>query len=124
MAKKILIAEDDANIVASVEFLLRHAGYELRIARDGDEALRAVGEFLPDLVLLDVMMPLRNGFEVCQKIRENAQWRHIKIVMLTAKGRQSEISKGMALGADAYLLKPFATADLLEQVGRQLHAPG
>ena len=124
MAKKILIAEDEANIIASVEFLLLHAGYELRIARDGEEALRGVGEFLPDLVLLDVMMPLRNGFEVCQKIRENAHWSHIKIVMLTAKGRQTEISKGMALGADAYLLKPFATKELLEQVRRLLGASG
>ena len=123
MAKKILIAEDEANIIASVEFLLRHAGYEVRIARDGEEALREVREFLPDLVLLDVMMPLRNGFEVCQKIRANAQWKHIKIVMLTAKGRQTEISKGLALGADAYLLKPFATKDLLEQIRRQLAAP-
>ena len=123
MAKKILIAEDEANIVASIEFLLQQAGYEVRIARDGEEALRAVGEFLPDLVLLDVMMPLRNGFEVCQKIRENPQWKHIRIAMLTAKGRQSEISKGMALGADAYLLKPFATRDLLEQVRGLLGAP-
>ena len=123
MAKKILIAEDEANIVASIEFLLEQAGYEVRIARDGEEALRAVGEFLPDLVLLDVMMPLRNGFEVCQKIRENPQWKHIRIVMLTAKGRQSEISKGMVLGADAYLLKPFATKDLLEQVRGLLGAP-
>jgi DNA-binding response OmpR family regulator len=124
MAKKILIAEDEANIVASIEFLLQQEGYELRIARNGEEALREVGEFLPDLVLLDVMMPLRNGFEVCQKIRENPQWKHIRIVMLTAKGRQSEISKGMALGADAYLLKPFATKDLLEQVRGLLGAPG
>ncbi len=124
MAKKILIAEDEANIVASIEFLLQQAGYELRIAHNGEEALREVGEFLPDLVLLDVMMPLRNGFEVCQKIRENAQWKHIRIVMLTAKGRQSEISKGMALGADAYLVKPFATKDLLEQVRALLGAPG
>jgi DNA-binding response OmpR family regulator len=124
MAKKILIAEDEANIVTSIEFLLQQAGYELRVARDGEEALRAVEDFLPDLVLLDVMMPLRNGFEVCQKIRANAQWKHIRIVMLTAKGRQSEISKGLALGADAYLLKPFATRDLLEQVRLQLDVPG
>lgn len=124
MAKKILIAEDEPNIVASVEFLLLKAGYEVRIARDGEEALREVGEFLPDLVLLDVMMPGRNGFEVCQKIRENEGWRHIKVVMLTAKGRESEISKGMALGADAYVLKPFATRDLLGEVRRQLGEPG
>ena len=124
MTKKILIAEDEANIITSVEFLLQNAGYELRIARDGEEALRRVGEFVPDLVLLDVMMPLRNGFEVCQKIRENAQWGYIKIVMLTAKGRQAEISKGLALGADAYLVKPFSTKELLEQVRRLLGASG
>jgi DNA-binding response OmpR family regulator len=122
MAQKILIAEDEPNIVASVEFLLQHAGYELRVARDGDAALRAVEAFLPDLVLLDVMMPRRNGYEVCQKIRENAHWNGIRIVMLTAKGRPAEISKGLALGADAYLVKPFSTKDLLEQVRRQLDA--
>ena len=124
MAKTVLIADDEPNIVAALEYLLERNGYRVLIARNGDEALQQVEEHLPDLVLLDVMMPLRNGFEVCQKIRENAEWKHIKIVMLTAKGRQTEISKGMALGADAYLLKPFATKELLEQVRRLLGASG
>jgi len=74
----------------------------------------------PDLVLLDVMLPRLSGFQVCQKIRENPAWAHIRIVMLTAKGRDVEMSKGMALGADAYVTKPFSTKDLLAQVREQL----
>src|SRR5438552_9668376 len=99
MSAKILIADDEANIVTSLEYLLKRSGFEVRVARDGDQALAAVAEFLPDLVLLDVMMPLRNGYEVAQKLRENPRWEKIKIVMLTAKGRETEVSKGMALGA-------------------------
>ena len=116
MTRKVLIAEDEPNILISLEFLLRQSNYEVRAARDGEEALRLVESFSPDLVLLDVMMPARNGFEVCEKIRDNPAWRGIKIVMLTAKGRAAEIEKGLALGADAYLSKPFSTKALLGQV--------
>jgi DNA-binding response OmpR family regulator len=116
MAKKILIADDEPNIVTALEFLLSRAGFELCIVRDGEAALKAIAEFQPDLVLLDVMMPLRNGFEVCQMIRENAAWRQVKVVMLTAKGRDTEVSKGLALGADAYVSKPFSTKDLVDRV--------
>ena len=116
MAKKILIADDEPNIVTALEFVLSRAGFELRIARDGEAAWQAISEFQPDLMLLDVMMPVRNGFVVCQMIRENAAWRHMKIVMLTAKGRDTEVSKGLALGADAYVSKPFSTKELVERV--------
>ncbi|HEX6268302.1 MAG TPA: response regulator [Burkholderiales bacterium] len=116
MTRKVLIAEDEPNILISLEFLLRQSNYEVRAARDGEEALRLVESFSPDLVLLDVMMPARNGFEVCEKIRDNPAWRGVKIVMLTAKGRAAEIEKGLALGADAYLSKPFSTKELLGQV--------
>ncbi len=116
MAKRVLIADDEPNIVMSLEFLMERNGYEVQIARNGEEALAAVGTFNPDLILLDVMMPLRSGFEVCQKIRENPTWQAIKIIMLTAKGREIEIAKGMALGANAYITKPFSTKELLEQV--------
>src|SRR5215475_1546860 len=116
MAKKILIADDEPNIVTALEFVLSRAGFELRIARDGEAAWQAISEFQPDLVLLDVMMPVRNGFEVCQMIRENAAWQNMKIVMLTAKGRDTEVSKGLALGADAYVSKPFSTKELVERV--------
>jgi DNA-binding response OmpR family regulator len=111
-----LIADDEPNIVMSLEFLMERNGYEVQVARNGEEALAAVGTFNPDLILLDVMMPLRSGFEVCQKIRENPTWQAIKIVMLTAKGREIEVAKGMALGANAYITKPFSTRELLEQV--------
>lgn len=118
--KKILIADDEPNIVVSLEFLMRRNGYQVRTAGDGEEALRLLEEFRPDLILLDVMLPLRDGFEVCQKIRENPDWKSLKVIMLTAKGREVEIAKGLALGADAYITKPFATRDLLANVQRLL----
>lgn len=116
MTKHVLIADDEPNIVVSLEFLMERNGYQIRIANDGDEVLRAVEEQRPDLILLDVMLPGRSGFEVCQKIRENPAWQGIKIIMLTAKGRETEVAKGLALGADAYITKPFSTKDLLAQV--------
>jgi DNA-binding response OmpR family regulator len=116
MAKKVLIVDDEANIVISLEFLMEQAGYELRIARNGQEALEQVAAFEPDLILLDVMMPNINGFDVCRRVRENPDWQNIKIIMLTAKGREVEMTKGLALGADAYITKPFSTKELLAQV--------
>lgn len=116
MRRKILIVDDEPNIVLSLEFLMQQSGYEVAIARDGAEALERMHSFQPDLVLLDVMMPVLNGFEVCQKIRENSAWNAVKIVMLSAKGRESEVSKGLALGADAYVTKPFSTKELVERV--------
>lgn len=120
MAKKVLIADDEPNIVISLEFLMQQSGYEFRTAANGEEALRAAREFRPDLVVLDVMLPLRNGFEVCQVMRETPELSQVKIIMLTAKGRDTEVAKGLALGADAYLTKPFATRELLETVKRLL----
>lgn len=119
MAKRILIADDEPNIVVSLEFLMQQTGYEVRTAPDGEQALRLISEFRPDLILLDIMLPLRNGFEVCQKVRENPDWQHTKIVMVSAKGREVEVTKGLALGADLYITKPFATRELLANV-RQL----
>ena len=116
MAKKILIADDEPNIVVSLEFLMKQKGYDVRTVGNGEDALRSIAEFAPDLVLLDVMMPRLSGYEVCQKMRENPAWAGIRIVMLSAKGRDIEVSKGMAVGADAYVTKPFSTADLMAQV--------
>ena len=113
---RILIAEDEPNIVLSLEFLLRHSRYEVSVASDGEQALRLMESFAPHLVLLDVMMPVRDGFEVCRIIRGNPAWRTVKILMLTAKGRDSEFRRGLELGADAYVTKPFSTQRLLEQV--------
>ena len=123
MKHKILIVDDEPNIIISLEFLMQQAGYELAIARDGEQALTQMATFHPDLVLLDVMLPLRDGFEVCQKIRENSAWNHVKVVMLSAKGREAEVSKGLALGADAYVTKPFSTRDLIADMRRLLADP-
>jgi DNA-binding response OmpR family regulator len=123
MTCKVLIVDDEPNIVISLEFLMTQCGYEVAIARDGEEALAQMAAFAPDLVLLDVMLPLRNGFEVCQTIRENSAWDRAKVVMLSAKGRDLEVSKGLALGADAYITKPFSTKELVEQVRSLLARP-
>jgi DNA-binding response OmpR family regulator len=116
MSRKVLIAEDEPNIVASLEFLLRQSNYEVRVARDGEEALRLVASFAPHLVLLDAMMPRKSGFEVCRHIRGNPACRHVKVMLLSAKGRDSDVGEGMALGADAYVTKPFSTKALLATV--------
>jgi DNA-binding response OmpR family regulator len=122
MSKKILVADDEPNIVTALEFLLQRAGYESRVARNGDEALKAIEADRPDLVLLDVMMPAVSGYEVCKRIRERAEWSGIKVVMLSAKGRDAEVAKGIALGADLYVTKPFSTRDLMQQIATLLGA--
>ena len=116
MSKSVLIVDDEPNIVVSLEFLLEQAGYRVRVAHDGQEAWEAIERQPPDLVLLDVMLPRLSGFDLCQKIREHPDLQRVRVVMLTAKGREVEVSKGLALGADAYISKPFSTQDLLAQV--------
>ncbi len=116
MTKKILIADDEPNIVTALEFLLQRNLYEVFIARNGEDALKLVEAHQPDLVLLDVMMPVRSGYEVCQRMRERADWQHIKIIMLTAKGRDVEMNKGLSIGADLYITKPFSTQELVAKI--------
>ena len=124
MGKKILIADDEPNIVVSLEFMMKQRGYEVRVANNGDDALAAVGEFRPDLILLDVMMPRLSGYDLCQKVRENPAWQDIRIIMLSAKGRDVEVTKGLAVGADAYVTKPFSTKDLIAKVDAMLAGGG
>ena len=112
MSKRILIADDEPSIVAALRFLLESEGYEVHIARDGKEAVRIVEDANPDLVLLDVMMPVKSGYEICQWIRDRPDRRHAKIIMLSAKGRDAEVAKGLAFGADVYVTKPFSTREL------------
>ncbi len=121
MTKKILIVDDEPNIVLSLEFLMKKAGFEVAVANDGEEALAQVARLNPDLVLLDVMMPKKSGYEVCEALRADPARAGMKIVMLTAKGRDTEVAKGMALGADAYVTKPFSTKDLVVQVADLLN---
>lgn len=122
MSYKILIVDDEPNIVLSLEFLMEQSGYAVAVARDGEEALAQIASFGPDLVLLDIMLPRLNGYEVCQKIRATPDWAGIRVLMLSARGREVEVSKGLALGADGYVTKPFSTRDLLDQVRRLLGA--
>lgn len=114
--KKILIADDEPNILISLEFLMKREGYAVVLARDGQEALEAVLRERPDLVLLDVMMPLKSGFDVCHEVRANEAVKDTPIVMLTAKGRDTDVAKGLALGASAYMTKPFSTRELVQKV--------
>ena len=113
---KILIVDDEPNILISLEYLMKREGYEVLLARDGDEALAAIRRERPVLVLLDVMIPGRTGFEVCGAVRADESLAATKIVLLTAKGRDTDIAKGMALGATAYVTKPFSTRELAQRV--------
>jgi DNA-binding response OmpR family regulator len=116
MSKRVLIVDDEPNIVISVEFLMKREGFEVSVARDGTEALARIQSERPDLVVLDVMMPKLNGFEVCAAVRADPELAKTPIVMLTAKGREAEINKGLELGADAYIAKPFSTRDLVARI--------
>lgn len=120
MTYRILIADDEPNILISLEYLMKREGYAVTVAHDGEEAMVAILRDRPDLVLLDVMMPKKTGFEVCQEVRAHAQVAQTRILMLTAKGRETDLAKGLALGADAYLTKPFSTHDLADRVRQML----
>jgi DNA-binding response OmpR family regulator len=122
-ARRILVAEDEPNIVISLEFLLRGAGHEVTVARNGSDALDKAQSLRPDLVVLDVMLPAVDGFEVCRRLRGNPATRDTRILMLTARGRQGEMEKGLAAGANAYMTKPCATRELLEVVRGLLISP-
>jgi DNA-binding response OmpR family regulator len=116
MSKYVLIVDDAPNIVLSLEFLMKKEGYDVRSVSNGEEAMEAITEKVPDLVVLDVMMPRKDGYEVCQELRAKTDWNDIKIIMLTAKGRDVEREKGLALGANDYVTKPFATQELVRKV--------
>lgn len=120
MVHKILIVDDEPNIVISLEFLMKKEGFEVAVASDGEDALAKVASFNPDLILLDVMMPKKSGFEVCEVLRADPQRNGVQIIMLTAKGRDTEVAKGLALGADAYFTKPFSTKELVAKVKEML----
>ena len=122
MAPRILIVDDEPNIVLSLEYLMKREGFEVAVAVDGDAALQALAGEPADVVILDLMLPKVNGFDVCQRIRADPRWGRARIVMLTAKGRETDVARGMRLGADAYVTKPFSTRDLMAQVKRLVGA--
>ena len=124
VSASILVVDDEPNIVLSLEFLLKQAGFRVRTVSNGEAALAAIAQEPPDLVLLDVMIPGRDGYAVCQEIRSNPAWRDMRIIMLTAKGGDIQREKGLSLGADEYVTKPFSTRELVERVRRMLDPRG
>jgi len=124
MAKKILIVDDEPSIIVALQFLMEQNGYETLVAFSGEEAMEVVAQHRPDLILLDIMLPVVDGFEVCQRVREKAEWKDIRIVLVTALDRESNVAKGLSLGADAYVTKPFANADLIAKVKELLECRG
>ncbi len=122
MTRSVLVVEDEPNIVDSLSFLMKQAGYGVQVARDGDAALRVMESRMPDLILLDVMLPRRDGYDVCRAIRANPAWDGVKIIMLTAKGRELDRRKGLELGADDYVTKPFSTREIVERARKLLEA--
>jgi DNA-binding response OmpR family regulator len=122
MSRRILIVDDEPNIVISLEYLMKREGYETAVAADGEAAIASLSEKPPDLVVLDVMLPKLNGFEVCRQIRADPRWRGVRVLMLTARGRDTEVAKGLGVGADAYVTKPFSTKDLVALVKHLLPA--
>lgn len=128
MTGKVLIVEDEESILLSLEFLLRKDGYDVYCSKDGAAALQMLSQLTPDLVLLDVMLPLIDGYDLCRIMRTNPALEKTRIMLLTARGRESEIARGISLGADAYLTKPFSTRELMDTVralmaGRPIRQP-
>lgn len=122
MSRKILIVEDDPKILLSLEFLIEQAGYTFEVARTGEEALRKIGEFGPDLIVLDVMLPGISGFEISRRVRQDPEGQKVKILMLTARAAEAERRKGLGLGADRYITKPFSTRDLMKEIAELLES--
>lgn len=120
MPKKILIVDDKTSIVVPLKFLLKRNGYKVMGVFNGEEAVKAISDFKPDLILLDIKHAGIDGFEICRIVRENAEWKSIKIVFLTAMARDVDIAKGFAFGADAYIIKPFSNSEILQEVGELL----
>ena len=119
-ARRVLIAEDEESILASLEFVVRAAGHDARLARDGAEALRALADYRPDLVLLDLMLPRVSGLEVCAAVRADPALAATRVLMLTARGSSNDLARGLAAGADGYMVKPFSTRELGQRVREML----
>ncbi len=120
---KILIVDDEPNILISLEFLMKKKGYEVFIARDGSEALKIIATDKPDVIILDIMMPNVDGYEVCQSIKKSEETKHMKVIFLSAKSKPEDIEKGYKMGADLYMTKPFSTRDLIKKVAELTPIP-
>lgn len=122
-AQHIVIAEADPNMQVSLEYLMKREGHVVHLAADGMQALQLVQSLRPQLLLLEVQLPGKNGFEVCQALRAQPEWAGLRILFLSARAEAAEVAKGLALGADGYLTKPFSTRSLAHTVAQLLHPP-
>ena len=120
MPKEILIVEDEPGVAVAIQYLMQQQGYNVLVAESGEDALDLIYKYKPDLILLDIMLPGISGWEVCEIIRLNPDYRNVKIVFLTARSTEVEIARGLALGADAYITKPFSNDKLITRVNRLL----
>ena len=122
MGAKILIADDEPFIARSLSYVLEKSGYEIYLARDGEEALRRAIDVKPDLVFLDLMMPKKNGYEVCSEIRNHPELRDVPIILITAKGQRADLERGLKAGANEYMTKPFSPTQVVTRVKQVLDA--
>lgn len=116
MAHSVLVVEDETNILDSLSFLMKRAGFDVLVARDGESAMRMMESRAPNIVVLDIMLPRRDGYEVCREIRARPEWKNVRILMLSAKGRELDRRKGLELGADDYMTKPFSTREIVQRI--------
>ncbi len=116
MAAKILIADDEPFIARSLSYVLEKSGYEIYIARDGEEAVQRAVDVKPDLVFLDLMMPKKNGYEVCEELRNHPELQRIPIILITAKGQKADLERGLQAGANEYMTKPFSPTQVVARV--------
>ena len=122
-AKTILIVDDELSILVPLQFLMEKEGYAAKLAQSGKEAIEKIAAIQPDLILLDIMLLDLDGYEIYQIIRERPEWASIRVIFLTAKNRDADIAKGLAMGADAYITKPFSNTELIDKI-RELIGPG
>jgi DNA-binding response OmpR family regulator len=116
MGRKILIVDDEPNIVMSLEYIFKKQDFDVFIARDGSEALEILRHHIPDIVLLDIMMPKVDGYQTLKYIKNTNSLKDTKVVFLTAKNKASDIEKGLKLGADKYLAKPFSVKKIVSEI--------
>jgi DNA-binding response OmpR family regulator len=121
--KTILIVDDELSILVPLQFLMEKEGYVPKLAQSGKEAIEQIAKVRPDLILLDIMLPDLDGYEIYQMIRQRTEWESIRVIFLTAKNRDADMAKGIAMGADAYITKPFSNTQLIEKI-RELIGPG
>jgi len=121
--KTILIVDDELSILVPLQFLMEKEGYSAKLAQSGKDAFDKISDIQPDLILLDIMLPDLDGYEIYQMIRQREEWNSIRIIFLTAKNREADMAKGLAMGADAYITKPFSNTELVEKIN-ELIGPG